>query len=105
MKNVRILAGAMLCTLAGAAAAGNDDWVGRVVRVEFGADHALIGGKAMRTDGCLYVLLDAPRDGISLVRMDQVNRLLVRGGAAWAAQDVRSVLAREPAHCHAEANG
>lgn len=88
------------------ATAGNAAWTNQVVRVQVGADRDQITGKTRTLDRCLYVQLDrAAPGGVTLVRMDQVSSLHVRNGTAWVARDLKSVLAREPAHCFAEANG
>lgn len=87
------------------ALAGNAEWVGRNVRVSFGAEHAMIPGKVTRLDICLYVKLDAARDGITLIRLDQVTSLQSRQGSAWVVQDLQLLLRQEPKHCFDEANG
>lgn len=105
---IRILAVALLGAGGAPAFALADDarLLSEAVRVQFGGDRAhAVTGKIIRLDRCLYVRLDAARDGITLVRMDQVTRLEVKNGAAWVARDVRGVLSREPSHCSAEANG
>jgi hypothetical protein len=121
MKNARTLATSMLVALgmaagtvttadaadtAGAATRTGDAWVGKSVRLQFGAvGTAAVTGKVTRMDRCLYVLLDAPRDGIKLIRLDQARDLQVRGSTGWTPRDVEALVAKEPAHCRAEANG
>jgi hypothetical protein len=105
MTALRTLAAALLITAAAPSLAGADEWVNRPVRITFGANPAPIGGKFMRMDRCLYVRLDTARDGLTLIRLDQVSRLQVNGGGRWIPQDVKPMLAREPAHCLEEANG
>lgn len=111
MKNgiragVLLCASAVLAAFSGMARADNADWVNRIVRVNFGAEQsAAVNGKVTRFDRCLYVKLDTPRDGIALVRMDQITRLQVRSGSTWVASDLQALLRREPVHCFDEANG
>lgn len=105
--HTRVLAAAALLTLITPALAGNAHWEHQAVRVQLGAASAeAITGRTRTLDGCLYVQLDrAAPGGITLVRMDQVTRLQVRDGTTWIARDLKALLAREPAHCSAEANG
>lgn len=114
MMNFRIgatargaLVAAAMIALAAPATAENAAWVHQPVRVRIGGDNgAAITGRTRTLDGCLYVQLDRPAaGGITLVRMDQVTSLQVLDGAAWVARAVKPVLAQEPAHCLAEANG
>lgn len=101
----RIFCAALFAALATTAFADDARWVNAPVRISFGAEHTLVGGRITKMDVCLYVKLDRARDGITLIRLDQVTQLQSRSGTGWVVQDLQLLLRQEPKHCFDEANG
>jgi hypothetical protein len=101
----KLLLAAALVALVSPATASNSAWINKTVRVGYAG--ALVTGKIIHSQGCLYVKFDRPAPGgITMVRVaDLIESLQARSANNWVPQNLQAIRKIEPAACFAAANG